>query len=842
MTASSRLLQLKTALQGRYDIDRPVGEGGMAVVWLAHDVKHDRRVALKILRRELSLSLGAERFAREIAIAARLNHPNIVGVIDSGVVETGDVQLPYYVMPLVEGPSLRDLLEREGPMAVDEALRLAAEVADALDFAHARGVVHRDVKPGNILIQAGHAVVADFGIARAIDAAGRAGAALTTESVVGTPIYMSPEQCRGDEQIDGRSDIYSLGCVLYEMLTGSPPFEAHTPQAVSLAHCSAPVPPLDLRRPGLPVAVQLLTAKALEKVPAARFATAGEFHRELERVRTRTSAPTQAFARVTPRRRWPWIAGGAMAAVLLITLATRLTSRRPAAQAETGGGILVLAGFRDRKGAVSGDGARLNDELRQELQQVTGLRVVDASDQPDLPADSLRQRYGADWIVRGSLDSLADSVGVVVRMLDARSGSELGGATLWRSDERGLHEAAVSREPASPFSVLRSTLATQLESRRRRVLDPDTAVLALTQQARLVRRDAEAAFYQLGPSRALAQMEAADSLLARAESASPTGVLATIERAELAVYLGHVATAARQAFPDSTSLPSPTTYFRRGMSIAGGLVKRAPDVPDGWQLRGEATNWLLGAEPDSTLLPRALQDFRQANQLDPNRPNAWLAQASLESSMGDQRAALFSIQRAQETDRLHVLGAYLEYKRFEAELRLERYDSASVACREGAAHYPSAPSLRVCASELAGARSAEPADAVRALRLADSLAGLEQVELPALMPTRLRLLAAAILWRAGLADSGERVYTRVTAAWGDNAVPEALTDAAYARMVRGDADSALALMARAIRDEPSIAPYVMRAARFAPLRRESGFEAALQGIPPTEMRGRNAGR
>ncbi|MFL5519759.1 MAG: serine/threonine-protein kinase, partial [Gemmatimonadales bacterium] len=317
MTASSRLLQLKTALQGRYDIDRPVGEGGMAVVWLAHDVKHDRRVALKILRRELSLSLGAERFAREIAIAARLNHPNIVGVIDSGVVETGDVQLPYYVMPLVEGPSLRDLLEREGPMSVDEALRLAAEVADALDFAHARGVVHRDVKPGNILIQAGHAVVADFGIARAIDAAGRAGAALTTESVVGTPIYMSPEQCRGDEQIDGRSDIYSLGCVLYEMLAGAPPFEAHTPQAVSLAHCSAPVPPLDLRRPGLPVAVQMLVAKALEKVPAARFATAGEFHRELERVRTRTSAPTQAFARVTPRRRWPWLAGGAMAAVLL---------------------------------------------------------------------------------------------------------------------------------------------------------------------------------------------------------------------------------------------------------------------------------------------------------------------------------------------------------------------------------------------------------------------------------------------------------------------------------------------------------------------------------------------
>jgi len=385
-------------------------------------------------------------------------------------------------------------------------------------------------------------------------------------------------------------------------------------------------------------------------------------------------------------------------------------------------------------------------------------------------------------------------------------------------------------------------LAEQLERRRRRGLDPDTTVLALTQQARLVRRDAEALFYQLGPSRAFSQLEAADSLLARAESVRPNGVLASIERAELAVHLGHIATAAQQAFPDSTGLPLPATYWRRAMSIAGGLVQRAPDVPDGWLIRGEATDGLLGAEPDSSLLPRALQDFRQANRLDPNRPGAWLSQASVESRMGDWRAALFSIQRARQTDRLHVLGAYLEYKRFMAELTLERYDSASVACREGTEHYPSAPLLRVCAAELAGARSAVPGDAVRTLQLADSLARLEQVELPAIMPTHLRLLAAAILWRAGLADSGERVYTRVTAGWGENAVPEALADAAYARMVRGEADSALALVARAIRNEPAIAPYVMRATRFAPLRREPGFEAALQGIPPNEARGRNTGR
>ena len=837
MTASSaRLEQLRAAFRGRYDIDRPVGEGGMAVVWLAQDVKHDRRVAVKILRRELGLSLGAERFAREIAIAAKLNHPNIVGVIDSGVIDAGDVQLPYYVMPLVEGPSLRDLLEREGPMSVDEALRLAAEVADALDFAHARGVVHRDVKPGNILIQAGHALVADFGIARAIDVAGRAGAALTTESVVGTPIYMSPEQCRGDEQIDGRSDIYSLGCVLYEMLAGAPPFEAHTPQAVSLAHCSAPVPPLEARRPGLPVSVQALVAKALEKAPAARFSTAGELQRELERVRTRTSAPTQAMPRITARARWTWLAIGAAALVLLAVLATRVLS--PGAGAPVppvDGSIIVLGGFRDRSGTLPGEGDRLNDQLRQELQQVPGLRVVDASDQPDLPPDSLERRYRADWVVKGALDRSADSVGLVVRVLDARSGLELGGAELWRPEVGALRRDAVLLSPASPFGVIRRTLYAQLQSQRLVRLERDSGVLESRRRAQGMNRSAQTAFYELGPTRALAQFALADSLLAEAQRRNPASVLLAIDRAALAEDMAVFAASGRQRFPDSTALPLPATFLKRGIGFADQVVARAPTLADGWLQRARLMELLLDFEPDSSLIPRVLADFRQANKLDPNRPSVWLAQSGIESRVGDLRSALYSVRRAEEVDFLHSQGAMLPYRRFELELELERYDSALVACLRGADQFPDNPLFRVCGPIVAGHRSSDARDAVRALRLGDSLMRLEQVELPPTAPMELHLLAAAILWRAGLADSGERVYTRVTRSWGGNVDPSILAEAAYARMVRGDMDSALALTARAVRAQPAAATSFLQRPRYAPLRREPGFGAATQGIPPAEL-------
>jgi Tol biopolymer transport system component/tRNA A-37 threonylcarbamoyl transferase component Bud32 len=264
--------QLQQALADRYRIERELGEGGMATVYLAHDVKHDRAVALKVMRPQLAQSLGLERFLREIRISAQLNHPNILTLIDSGEA----AGFTYYVLPYVAGESLRARLTREKQLPLDEALRIAQEVADALSYAHSLGVVHRDIKPENILFEAGHAVVTDFGIARAVSEA--SGERLTeTGLAVGTPAYMSPEQAAGTGDVDARSDIYSLACVLYEMLAGGPPYSGPSAQAILARKTLEPVPGLRVVRETVPPVVEAAIMRALAKVPADRFATARQF-------------------------------------------------------------------------------------------------------------------------------------------------------------------------------------------------------------------------------------------------------------------------------------------------------------------------------------------------------------------------------------------------------------------------------------------------------------------------------------------------------------------------------------------------------------------------------------
>jgi len=266
------LYRLQPALHDRYTIEREIGSGGMAVVFLAEDLKHHRQVALKVLRPELAASIGAERFLREIEISAKLNHPGILTLIDSGTADG----LPFYVMPFVEGESLRDRLNREKQLPLEDALQITREVAEALSVAHSQEVVHRDIKPENILLDAGHAMVADFGIARAVTTAG--GAQLTETGIaVGTAAYMSPEQASAEKELDARSDIYSLGCVLYEMLAGEPPYTGPSAQAVLARKALEQVPPLRHVRETVPLGVEQAVTKALAKVPADRHATARHF-------------------------------------------------------------------------------------------------------------------------------------------------------------------------------------------------------------------------------------------------------------------------------------------------------------------------------------------------------------------------------------------------------------------------------------------------------------------------------------------------------------------------------------------------------------------------------------
>ncbi len=278
MPASDALARLNAALTGRYAVERELGSGGMATVYLADDLKHHRPVAIKVLRPELAASIGPERFVREVAIAAQLSHPHIVALYDSG--DAGGYL--FYVMPYIRGETLRQRLQREGRLAVAEAVQITREVAAALDHAHGQGVIHRDIKPENILLFEGEAMIADFGIALAVSAA--AGERLTNTGVaLGTLEYMSPEQALGERDVDGRSDVYSLACVLYECLAGETPFSGSGAEALIARRLAAPVPPVRRLRPEVPDALDRALARALAGVRTDRFETARAFAAALER-------------------------------------------------------------------------------------------------------------------------------------------------------------------------------------------------------------------------------------------------------------------------------------------------------------------------------------------------------------------------------------------------------------------------------------------------------------------------------------------------------------------------------------------------------------------------------
>jgi Tol biopolymer transport system component/tRNA A-37 threonylcarbamoyl transferase component Bud32 len=305
---------LTAALADRYRIERELGQGGMATVYLAEDVRHHRKVAVKVLRPELAAVLGSERFLREITITAGLEHPHILPLLDSGAIPGAASSPPtlYYVMPLVEGESLRDRLAREKQLPLEEALTIAREVADALSYAHARGIIHRDIKPENILLSGRHARVADFGIARALTASG--GERLTaTGMAVGTPHYMSPEQAAGNDNLDGRSDLYALGCVLYEMLAGQPPFTGPTLQSLVSQHLTAAPMPITQIRPAVPADVAAALERALAKTPADRFNPTAQFAEALGR---RGAAPAPAAA-----ARPAWLVPGLAAAAVVVAAA-----------------------------------------------------------------------------------------------------------------------------------------------------------------------------------------------------------------------------------------------------------------------------------------------------------------------------------------------------------------------------------------------------------------------------------------------------------------------------------------------------------------------------------------
>jgi eukaryotic-like serine/threonine-protein kinase len=397
--------RLRGALAQRYAVHREIGRGGMATVYLAEDLKHGRPVALKVFKPEIAASLGSERFLREINLTARLDHPHIVPLLDSGEADG----LLYFAMPFVEGGSLRDRLDREKQLPLHDALQITREAADALSHAHGLGVVHRDIKPENILLSGGHARVADFGIARAVSAAG--GQTVTqTSFAVGTPAYMSPEQAAGDRTVDGRSDQYGLACVVYEMLAGRPPFTGATMERVVHQHMVKEPPPVTAERPAVPAAADRVIRQALQKTAADRFSTVSEFAEALAAAMETpgADAPTPTPPRA---RRWPMIALGGVAAILALALlagylALKTGDRPPVTAAVPRLVVLPFENLGTPDEEYFADG--ITDEITARLSGLSGLAVIARQSAiqykgTDKPPQQIGQELDAAYLLEATI-------------------------------------------------------------------------------------------------------------------------------------------------------------------------------------------------------------------------------------------------------------------------------------------------------------------------------------------------------------------------------------------------------------------------------------------------------
>lgn len=558
---------LAAALADRYASFVPLGEGGMATVYRAQDRKHQRDVAIKVLRPELAHAVGADRFLREITTTATLRHPHILPLYDSGEA----AGFLYYVMPLIDGETLRDRLARDGRLPIEEALRITREVADALGYAHERGIAHRDIKPDNILLERGHAVVADFGIARAVASTGSE--RLTqTGFAVGTPLYMSPEQAVGEANLDGRSDLYSLGCVLYEMLTGHPPFTGSTVAAITQQHLIAAPPSVSVERPEVTPAVAHAITQVLAKDPterpwpAARFVEALASNEVPAAMSTASPSPTPSPAR--------WAMAAGLTVVLLASAWAfwrgRTSADRPRASADVAaiGRIAVIpmdnqTGDTAQRFFADGMTREVIGVLADAGVRVLGYRAVAPYRGSTKPVREIAQELGVDAIVSGAVLRGGDVVRLSAELIDARSDE-----TLWSRN---------FEQPAADVMSLQREVAREIARGIRAGLTPDQSQrLAATRQV----NPKAYAQYLLGQE--AAALRTADGLRRAVDHLSRSlAIDSTYAPAWATLAIAHAYALIYQTAPRDSA-------YRTTMRAADRALALDPSLGDAWYARGVA--------------------------------------------------------------------------------------------------------------------------------------------------------------------------------------------------------------------------------------------------------------
>ena len=792
--------RLVAALVGRYTIERELGAGGMATVYLAQDVKHRRPVAVKVLRGEIAASLGAERFTREIEVAAKLQHPHILPLLDSG--ETDGFY--YYVMPFVEGESLRDRLARRGELPVADAVRILVEVVDALAHAHAGGVVHRDIKPDNIMISGRHALVTDFGVAKAVsEATGRQ--TLTSIGVaLGTPTYMAPEQAAADPHLDHRVDIYAVGILGYELLTGRPPFTGHSPQEVLAAHMTKPPEPVGKSRPGIPPALEQVLMKCLAKRPADRWQSAEELLAQLEPLATpsggMTPAGTRPMTAITPVLRRPLvpILTGAVVVALVITgLLLRSRNRAPGtagsgvpprADSVPSVGVLPFADLAPKAGQeYFADG--LTDEVIVALSKVPGLRVPGR-------ASSFYFQHS-----KASLSAIAESLHVRTLLT----------ATVQRSGDR-VRVRAELVNAADGFQLWSETYDRKVQDLFS-VYDDLSRAIAGALQVKLA--GATAARSGAGVQRGTSNEAAYDAYLRGNYYLSERQVDSSLPYLERAVALDPTFALAWSELSMAHVLSSPSEYGVRGVSgaaalQAGELAARHALALDSTSAEAHTAAGFVAF--DRWQWDEAEREFRRAIALNPSYARARHWHAILLAVRGNFREALPEIQTAETLDPLAwIIGAWVAH----IEWLSGDHESAKRQVERVIAIHPRALRPRTDA-------------ALYAIREGDFSSAAQRYSEVAAMLYGDSLLAGR--WRAGLVDPARRSATAAEMADSLRGFPGRLDIPAYA----GNVNHALSLL-RKYRLEPGEVDTNIEVYTTNPeVRRTPEFQAAIRRmrLPP----------
>ncbi|MBC8088835.1 MAG: protein kinase [Phycisphaerae bacterium] len=827
---------------GAYEVDGILGEGGMAIVYRARDMRRPRAVAIKVLRAEIAQLIGTTRFLREIAMTAAFSHPNILPLLDSGEItdDLGRV-MPFYVMPLVEGETLHERMVRSGRLPVGDILRITREILEALQYAHSKGVIHRDIKPANILLSNGHAVVADFGVARpvalrnAIDR-GEPDVTLVGE-IVGTPTYMAPEQAHGNRVVDARADLFSVGCVMYEMTVGVRPFDTPIPQLTHSRKMQGIYLPTNNHRPEVPAALDEILERALKPEPDDRFRSAQEFIDALSLITVHSKpAPSVAY-----RRRQSWMKWGGVSALVIAGVAAAapmaMKRFRPTASVVTAPGsdlarVAVLPMEPLTPDSLLGILANgFQTDIIDELAQYPALTVISKNGVVQFrgnasSTDSIARVLNVGSIVTGDIRRNGDTVRVTVRLIDGASGEQRSKADAFGSVRDLL--AVRSSVLDSVTSFLRKAIGSEIGAAQRLIVRSAEAweLHARAKELNDVQQG-------VGTGSSVDQRTrnaVIDSLLQRSAALDELWPVPLNTRA--LVLLQRATTEDQQALQNPSKstqlLQSGRELRQQAVASANEALSRSTNNAEALSLRGKArfALWRNATTRADSMRAAAEADLQTAVRRRRDMASAWSDLSVMLQLRGEYAKSRDAAENALKADAFLKNAATVVGQLLFTSLATGLTDEARRWCNRGKSQYPTFPEFWGCDLTILGWTGTTKPDVGRAWNALRAAEARDSSNMLAFGWASRRLFVAAVAARAGYPDSARAIVTAVRAALPDG-VPNANVDyaEAYVRTLLGERAAAIPLLQRYLVVNPSWREQLGKHPWFESLRGDATFQA-----------------